>query len=182
MYSISLMIYSQLTIEPYLCYMLPALQGNGRVWIYVSNRALSENEQKAIKADLLTFCKSWAAHGNQLAADFEIFHNQLMVLAVDENVEAATGCSIDKATAIFQQVDAQLKLNLFNRMNLTYLTAEGVRIVNMRDINQAYHSGVITDESLFLDNTISVLEDLRIRWQVPFKDSWAYKKVKSLTS
>ena len=162
--------------------MFPALQGNGRVWIYVSNRALSENEQKAIKEDLSTFCKSWAAHGNQLAADFDVFHNQLLVLAVDENVEAATGCSIDKATAIFQEIDANLHLDLFDRVNLTFVKAGGIRIVKMQDINQAFHSGVITADSLFLDNTISSLSELRERWEVPFKDSWAFRKVKVLTS
>jgi hypothetical protein len=162
--------------------MFPALHGNGRVWIYVSNRALSENEQKAIKEDLSTFCKSWAAHGNQLAADFDVFHNQLLVLAVDENVEAATGCSIDKATAIFQEIDANLHLDLFNRVNLTFVKAGGIRIVKMQDINQAFHSGVITADSLFLDNTISSLSELRERWEVPFKDSWAFRKVKVLTS
>ena len=162
--------------------MFPTLTGNGRIWIYVANRPLSEIEQMAIKVELAEFCASWAAHGNQLTADFDIFHNQLLVLGVDEQVASATGCSIDKATAIFQKVDSDLQLDLFNRMNLTFLHNEGIRIVKMQDINQAYISGLIKDDTVFLDNTISILSDLRERWQEPFKASWAYRKVKSLTA
>jgi hypothetical protein len=172
----------QFIIEPYLCTMFSTLTGNGRIWIYVANRPLSETEQMAIKVELVAFCASWAAHGNQLSADFDIFHNQIFVLGVDEQVEAASGCSIDKATAIFQQIDGQLQLDLFNRMNLTFLQNEEIRIVKMQDINQAYISGLIKDETIFLDNTICVLSDLRIKWHVPFKDAWVFKKIKPLTA
>lgn len=160
--------------------MFPTLTGNGRIWIYVANRPLSEIEQMAIKVELSEFCASWAAHGNQLTADFDIFHNQVFVLGVDEQVEAASGCSIDKATAIFQQIDGQLQLDLFNRMNLAFVQDDAIRIVKMQDINQAHITGLINDESVFLDNTISILSDLRTKWQVPFKNSWAYRKVKSV--
>jgi len=162
--------------------MFPSLTGNGRIWIYAANRKLTDAEIAETKAKLSDFCQGWAAHGNQLAADFDVFHNQLLVLAVDEQVEAATGCSIDKATAIFKQIDSQFQLDLFNRMNLTFVTAEGIRIVRMQEINQAYQAGLITNETLFLDNTISVLSDLRTRWQVPFRDSWAFGKVKTVTA
>ena len=162
--------------------MFPSLTGNGRIWIYAANRKLSQAEVLDVKSRLAVFCQGWAAHGNQLAADFEVFHDQLLVLAVDEQVEAASGCSIDKSTAIFQQIDEQLKLDLFNRMNLTFLQNDTVRIVRMSDINQAYIAGLINDETTFLDNTISVLSDLRTRWEVPFKDSWAFRKVRTATA
>ncbi len=160
--------------------MFPKLKGNGRIWIYVANRLLTDTEQMAIKVELEAFCASWAAHGNQLSADFDIFHNQIFVLGVDEQIEAASGCSIDKVTAIFQQIDGQLQLDLFNRMNLTFLHNDAIRIVKMQEINQAYLSGLISDETIFLDNTLSVLSDLRIKWHIPFKDAWVYKKVKTV--
>lgn len=160
--------------------MFSSLQGDGRVWIYVANRVLEQSEQEAICEHLKSFCSSWAAHGNQLAADFAIFHHQILVLAIDENVEAATGCSIDKATAIFQQIETQLDVDLFNRMNLAFRTAEGIRLVKLQDVNQAYHSGLITDETLLLDNTITSLAELKQRWEVPFKSSWAFRKIKSI--
>jgi len=65
-------------------------------------------------------------------------------------------------------------------MNLTFLQNEDVRIIKMQDINQAYRSGLIQEDTIFLDNTISILSDLRTRWQVPFNESWAYERVKKV--
>lgn len=158
--------------------MFDTLQGNGHIWIYVANRPLSSSEQADITAQLNMFCQSWDAHGNALFAEFHIVYNQLLILAVDEEVEAASGCSIDKATASFRAVDAQYQLDLFNRMNLTFLKDEKIKMIRLSDINQAYHSGLINENSVFLDNTISLLSDFRTRWQVPFANCWAYKKVK----
>jgi hypothetical protein len=102
----------------------------------------------------------------------------LLVLAVDEDVEAASGCSIDKATASFKAIDAKYNLDLFNRMNLTFVVNDKIKIVQLADISQAYHAGLITDNTPFLDNTISLLSDFRNRWKVAFNQSWAYRKVK----
>ncbi|MBT6234645.1 MAG: hypothetical protein HOI49_00945 [Bacteroidetes bacterium] len=162
--------------------MFPTLNGNGRIWIYVAQRPLSEEEAHKINERLAAFCTNWAAHGNQLKAEFGIFYNQLLVLGVDEEVAAATGCSIDQTSAIFRQIDSEMNLDLFNRMNLTFLQDCNIRIVKMSDLNQAYISGLISDDSIFLNNTLSVLSDLRMKWQVPFKESWAYKRVNVSTS
>jgi len=158
--------------------MFDKLQGNGRIWVYVANRPLSPSEQSDISSNLNDFCHSWAAHGNQLLAEFHIVYNQLLVLAVDEDVEAASGCSIDKATASFKAIDTKYNLDLFNRMNLTFVVNDKIKIVQLADISQAYHAGLITDNTPFLDNTISLLSDFRNRWKVAFNQSWAYRKVK----
>jgi len=162
--------------------MFPTLTGNGRIWIYVANRPLTETESLTIQERLSVFCENWAAHGNQLTAEFVIFHNQLLVLGVDEEVEAASGCSIDQTYAIFRQIDKEMNLDLFNRMNLAFLDEDKVRLVQLPEITQAFRVGIIHPQSTFLDNTIGVLSDLRIRWQVPFEKSWAFKRVKSLES
>lgn len=162
--------------------MFPTLTGNGRIWIYVANRQLTSDEAADINSKLAAFCTNWAAHGNQLTAEFGIFHNQLLVLGVDEEVEAASGCSIDQTSSIFKQIDRDYNLDLFNRMNLTFLNEDKIRLVQLADISQAYHTGLINDETIFLDNTISVLSDLRARWQVPFKNSWAAKRIKSVSN
>ncbi len=162
--------------------MFPTLTGNGRIWIYVANRPLEEAEVSAINSRLQEFCTSWAAHGNQLHAEFGIYHNQLLVLGVDEEVEAASGCSIDSSSAIFKQIDLDFQLNIFDRMNLSFLEGDKIRLVRLSELSQAYHAGIINDDSVFLDNAVSVLSDLRTRWQVPFKNSWAFRRVKSLVS
>ena len=165
---------------PYLCTMFPKLTGNGRVWIYVSKRALQTEEITAIKQKLAVFGSTWEAHGKPLQSAFDVLYNQILVLAVDEEVESATGCSIDKALAVFQEIESTYSLDLFNRMNLTFVKPdETLRLVAMNEINQAYLSGLINNDTVFLDNTLAKLSDIRTRWQVPFQSSWAFRKIKT---
>ena len=158
--------------------MFDSLTGNGRVWIFTSNRKLTTREVDGINAKFDVFCKDWSAHGSQLKASFQIFNNQILVLGADEDFEPASGCSIDRSTAIFQEIDQTLKIDLFNRLNLAFKENGEIVIVRMADIQSAYDLKKITDSSTFFDNSVNTLQDIRIRWKMPFSKSWAYAKIK----
>ena len=158
--------------------MFDSLTGNGRVWIFTSNRKLTTHEADEINAKFDVFCQDWSAHGSQLKASFQIFNNQILVLGADEDFEPASGCSIDRSTAIFQEIDQTLQIDLFNRMNLAFQENDEIVIVRMADIQSAYDLKKITDSSIFFDNSLNSLHDIRTRWKVPFCKSWAYAKIK----
>jgi hypothetical protein len=42
-------------------------------------------------------CRSleWAAHGTSLVSSYQLKYNRFIILAVDQDVQSATGCSID---------------------------------------------------------------------------------------
>ena len=48
--------------------MFDSLTGNGRVWIFTSNRKLTTREVDEINAKFDVFCEDWSAHGSQLKA------------------------------------------------------------------------------------------------------------------
>lgn len=158
--------------------MFDSLTGNGRVWIFASNRKLNESEKKFIYSKFNVFCEDWAAHGSKLKASFHIFDDQILVLGADEDFEPASGCSIDRSTAIFQEIDQVLKIDLFNRLNLVFKENSKIVIVQMTEIQSAYDSLKISDSSTFFDNSVNTLHDIRKRWTVPFNESWAYTKIK----
>ena len=158
--------------------MFDILTGNGRVWIFTSNRKLTTREVDEINAKFDVFCKDWSTHGSQLKASFQIFNNQILVLGADEDFEPASGCSIDRSTAIFQEIDQTLQIDLFNRLNLAFKENDEIVIVRMADIQSAYDLKKITDSSTFFDNSVNTLQDIRTRWKMPFSKSWAYAKIK----
>ena len=158
--------------------MFDSLTGNGRVWIFTSNRKLTTREVDKINAKFDVFCQDWSAHGSQLKASFQIFNDQILVLGADEDFEPASGCSIDRSTAIFQEIDQTLQIDLFNRLNLAFKENGEIVIVRMADIQSAYDLKKITDSSTFFDNSVNTLQDIRTRWKVPFSKSWAYAKIK----
>lgn len=160
--------------------MFDELTAEGRVWIYTSNRVLNDEEQKDIHSKLNDFLGQWAAHGKSLQADFKIFYNQVMVLAVNENFEEATGCSIDSSVQIFRELDTTYNIDLFNRLNLAFVIEEQIRIVQLAELNTAYQAGLIKADSILLDNSLYQLSKFRASWKVPLNQSWAQHKIKQL--
>ena len=71
------------------------LPGTSRVWIYQANRSFSPEELTEIKAALDTFITEWTAHGQNLKAGYDIRYNRFIVLALDQSLNMASGCSID---------------------------------------------------------------------------------------
>ena len=88
---------------------------HSRVWVYQANRPFSASEIQAIENYLTPALTQWAAHGAGLNASFEIRFQQVIVIAVDETINAASGCSIDASTRWFKEMGAALGIDFFDR-------------------------------------------------------------------
>ena len=88
---------------------------HSRVWVYQANRPFSASETQAIENYLTPALTQWAAHGAGLNASFEIRFQQVIVIAVDETINAASGCSIDASTRWFKEMGAALGIDFFDR-------------------------------------------------------------------
>ena len=78
-----------------------------KIWIYQSNRKFTEEEFALIENDLKTFIDSWAAHGTGLEASYLLKYNRFIILAVNQEVQMATGCSIDKSVEFIQSIEKE---------------------------------------------------------------------------
>lgn len=157
--------------------MLTNLKGNGRLWIYVAVRKLTNDEERAVKQKLEEFFASWEAHGNQLTAGFEIIKGQAIVVAVDEDAAGATGCSIDKATGILQEIDQHYQLDFFNRLILPVIHEESLQRLSLEEAKAAFKEGVIQRDTLVLNTTVNQLSDLPNLTQ-PLEKNWIYPRLK----
>src|ERR1700712_1888920 len=91
-----------------------------RVWIYQSDKQLSDENVSALQQQLDSFTTGWTAHNSQLKAKAEIRYNRFIILIVDESQAGASGCSIDKSVNYMKQIEQQFNINLFDRFNLAY--------------------------------------------------------------
>lgn len=153
--------------------VLSNLPDHSRVWLYQSNRLLTSDEQDAIKKAASGFVAEWNAHGAQLKAGFDIVENCFLILAVDEQQAAASGCSIDKSVAFFRQVDEQLGLDLFDRFNVAFFNTNGqLELAKLNGLEKFTDQSLIDDNCLVFDNLTNELGALRSSWLKPFKSSW----------
>ena len=94
------------------------LPEESKIWIYQSNRKFTDEEFAAIKSDLKLFIESWEAHGNNLESSFELKYNRFIILAVNQEVQIATGCAIDRSVAFIQDLE---KKYIFVSPNKSFL-------------------------------------------------------------
>ena len=64
---------------------------SSRVWIYQSDRVLTEQELVFVKQRLLEFCNNWKAHQVHLKSSYQVLHNRFIILLVDEQQVNASG-------------------------------------------------------------------------------------------
>lgn len=143
-----------------------------KVWIYQSNRELTETETAKMQQVLNQFAKSWTAHNQQLKAAAQIAFNRFVILVVDESQAGASGCSIDKSVHLMKELEIEFNINLFDRFNTAYLQDDKILSVSREGLENLLKEGKVNNETIVFNNMVSTLADLQTSWQVPLKNSW----------
>ncbi len=147
------------------------LSPNSRVWIYHADRVLSNTETEQLDAEVLAFCQEWASHGSMLRATGKVLLNRILVLMVDESMAGASGCSIDSSVAFVNEMALKYKMDLFDRMLITYFDGDTPHTTKLHDLAGAL-AGKKHDEVLVFDNLVKNKKDLIESGLVPISQSW----------
>ena len=110
-----------------------SLAANSRIWIYQSNREFSNNELEIISPKIESFIAEWKRHGDGLKASYQIKYNQFIVLAVDEDYNQVSGCSIDSSVNLMKQFERAFDLDLTNKLNVAFKDNNNINIVSLSD-------------------------------------------------
>ena len=147
--------------------------GNFRVLIYPASRPFSAKESKAITEKLFDFIAEWKAHGKPLAASFKIEKNQFIVIAVDEEKEMASGCSIDSLNGVMREIDAEYQLGLFDRMKACFVENGEVKTMKLQDFRNAIKNQELSGDIQVFDFSKSSYDDFLEEFLLPLHKSWA---------
>ncbi len=143
-----------------------------RVWIYQANKPIDTEKLPALRSVVNQFAQNWVSHNRQLRAHGDVLHNRFILLAVDESQADASGCSIDKSVHFLKQLEAQLELDLFDRMTFAWKEGDSVKTAPSTDFAALYQSGEINDETLVFDNLVKTKGELEENWLKPLNKSW----------
>jgi hypothetical protein len=149
-----------------------------RVWIYLSNRAFTDNEVLELHQLLQQFCIQWTAHGSNLKAHGEVLHHRFIILMVDETAAGASGCSIDKSIHFIQQIEKEYGVQLFNRMIFAWKAGEEVHLSNLNDLQKLFDERMINRETIVFDTVLTSKKDFDNRFQTILGNSWMMKRIK----
>ncbi|MCL7763227.1 ABC transporter ATPase [Polaribacter sp. Z014] len=148
------------------------LPNNSRVWIYQSDREFTAKEVEFITEKAIDFINQWTRHGDDLKGSFTIKYNQFLVLAVDESFNNVSGCSIDSSVRFIKEIENELKLDLMDKMNVTFKDNDNVNLVKLFDFQQFAKEQKVTGETIVFNNMVNTKADFESNWEIPAKDSW----------
>lgn len=148
------------------------LPPHARVWIYQASQPLAHAEVEALKPVLTQFVTEWTSHGQKLLASAEIFYNQFLVIANDEDINSPSGCSIDASVRFVKELEEKLSVSFFDRTQLAFLDKDKINVVPLKAVKQGISAGAITPQSLYFDNTASTAGQINTAWPKPAKESW----------
>jgi len=143
-----------------------------RIWIYQADRPLTDVEGKYVLDKLEGFTSQWKAHGKALAAKAEIRYDRFVIVMVDDSVAPPTGCSIDKSVHMLKEIEDELGIALFDRMQIAYRDAGGIRAVPRAEFERLMAAGEVNAETVVFNNLIASYPELKTHWEVPLRESW----------
>ena len=148
---------------------------NSRVWVYQSNRMFTLHEAFQIEDMLKAFVGSWHSHGTPVTGYANLFFGQFIVLIADETKSGVSGCSTDSSVRMIKDIEQMFNVNMFDRLLLGFIVKERVQMIPMAQLYYALENNFIEPATLYFNNTVPDLEQLKNKWLIPLKESWLSK-------
>ena len=148
------------------------LPETSKVWIYQASRSFTENELEEITSKLNTFIENWTAHGSDLQSGYEIKYKRFIILGLNQNLNAASDCSIDASVHFIQQLEKDYNVDLLDKMNVSYKQGEFVAYKTLKDFRKMAKQKAVSKNTIVFNNLVTNIAEYKENWEVPAKDSW----------
>lgn len=148
------------------------LPEDSRVWIYQANRSFSDKEIEEIESKLDVFLTNWAAHGSDLQAGYVIKYKRFIVIALNQNLNSATGCSIDASVQFIQQLEKEYNVDLLDKMNVSYKQGDFIAYKTLVDFKKMAKDKAVSKNTIVFNNLVNTIMEFNESWEVPASESW----------
>ncbi len=149
-----------------------SLPESSRVWIYQCNRSFSEVEIEELRNSLDAFITQWTAHGADLKAGYEIRYKRFIILALDQTLNSASGCSIDASVHFIQQLEKKYEVDLLDKMNVSYKQGEFVAYKALADFKKMAMQKAVSGKTIVFNNLVTSIAEYQEYWEVSASESW----------
>jgi hypothetical protein len=149
-----------------------SLPETARVWIYQCNRSFTDQELIEVREELDDFVTKWTAHGADLKAGYEIRYKRFIILALDQSLNAASGCSIDASVHFIQELEKKYDVDLLDKMNVSYKQGEYVAYKPLIDFKKMAKQKAVSSKTIVFNNLVASIGEYLEHWEVPASESW----------
>ena len=133
--------------------LFPELPDSSRIWLHLASRKLAASEEEFLKQELTVFLDNWSAHGKRLQCNATLLFSQYLIFSVDENIESASGCSIDSSVHFAKRMGSELGIDFFTRLEVLVIEENDTRLLSYFD--------AVAQKAPFINPQITQLNELR---------------------
>lgn len=147
---------------------------SARTWVYTANRILTPAESSLVLERLTPFLTEWSSHGTPLKAACQVVDQSIVVVAVENGFEAASGCSIDKSVRALKELEQEFKISLFDRLQILYKQSDtsAVEVLPLAAFKNKLSAGEISAEGSIANTQVASVSELKSDLWKEVKDSW----------
>ena len=148
------------------------LPETARIWIYPSNRSFTAQEEQQIAQKLEAFLESWTAHGANLEAAYEIRYHRFIVIGLNQDVNAASGCSIDASVHFIQELEKEYNIDLLDKMNVSFRHQDTIVHQPLKDFRKSAKQKTVTRDTVVFNHLVTNKAEYQTSWEIPAAESW----------
>ena len=151
------------------------LPSNAKVWIYQSDSNLSSTDVELIEKEVKFFLNNWSSHNKEIESSFEIRYNRFLIIGLNENINSASGCSIDKSVNFIKNLQSILKVNFLNRLDVAYKIGNEINSISLLEFQNMIRENKLSKDSIVYNNMIDTKKSYLNSWETTIENSWHKK-------
>ena len=107
-----------------------------------------------------------------LHSGYTIEYKRFIVLGLNQNLNDATGCSIDASVHFIQALEKEFNVDLMDKMNVSYKQGEFVAYKSLKDFRQMAKDKAVSKNTIVFNNLVTTKGEFKDHWEVPASESW----------
>ena len=151
------------------------LPPNAIVWIYQSDSNLSSKDVELIEKEVKLFLNNWSSHNKEIESSYEIRYNRFLIIGLNENINSASGCSIDKSVNFIKNLQSILKVNFLNRLDVAYKIGNEINSISLLEFQNMIRENKLSKDSIVYNNMIDTKKLYLNNWETTIENSWHKK-------
>jgi hypothetical protein len=152
------------------------LPDHGRLWVFPASRDLTDEEAASALGEVDAFLEAWKAHGVPLRAGRDLAERHFLLVGVDVDAEAPSGCSIDALVNRLRALGTDLGVQLIDHASVWYREEGRVRAVARAEFRRLVAEGGIAADVRVFDTTLTTVGQLRAgALERPATETWHRK-------
>jgi len=107
-----------------------------------------------------------------LEASFTIKYSRFIIIAINQEVHQATGCSIDSSVAFIQSLEQKYGVDLLDKMNVSFKQGDFITYKPLLDFKKLAKDRSVSENTIVFNNLVNTIAEMKESWEVPASDSW----------